>query len=247
MASFKQAALSVTNLYKAAASEHEKVYQEGYQDCLEDLLHFLDREELGLQDGEGWRVRRWATERFDAARGGSAGVESEGEEEKEESAETVRRKISPEKMERTEEARAESAPPSSETTAAMTRETNQLKSELPIQSYTVPSSEFTFSTPQIYPHPPPTNDTDMETSTDNSGLLHINLPLPRTSRNSRQNSRGLPRTGSNLSLGHGAGVKRRMPNFDFFDLGGFNGKDPFGGSGGGGGNVGGGGKRGRFT
>lgn len=58
---FKQAALSVTNLYKAAATDQEKARQGGYQDAIEDLLHFLDRENIGLQDGEGWRIREWAT------------------------------------------------------------------------------------------------------------------------------------------------------------------------------------------
>lgn len=58
---FKQAALSVTNLYKAAANNEESARAAGYQDAIEDLLLFLDRENLGLQDGEGWRIRRWAT------------------------------------------------------------------------------------------------------------------------------------------------------------------------------------------
>ena len=28
-------------------------------------MKFLDQENLGLQDGEGWRVRQWVSERFD--------------------------------------------------------------------------------------------------------------------------------------------------------------------------------------
>src|SRR5215469_11633889 len=61
---FKQAALSVTALYKTAGAEQARAYQQGYQDALEELLRFLDKENLGLQDGEGWRVRQWATERY---------------------------------------------------------------------------------------------------------------------------------------------------------------------------------------
>src|SRR5699024_9868937 len=43
------------------------VRQAGYQEAIEDLLQFLDRENLGLGDGEGWSVRRWATERLDGS------------------------------------------------------------------------------------------------------------------------------------------------------------------------------------
>ena len=62
---FKTAALSVTNLYKVSAQAESQAKEAGYQEAIEDLLHFLDRENLGLTDGEGWRVRQWATERSD--------------------------------------------------------------------------------------------------------------------------------------------------------------------------------------
>ena len=62
---FKTAALSVTNLYKAAVTDQNNSRAAGYQDALDDILRFLDSENLGLQDGEGWRVRQWATERYD--------------------------------------------------------------------------------------------------------------------------------------------------------------------------------------
>jgi hypothetical protein len=64
---FKNAALSVTNLYKSAVTDQNNSRAAGYQDALDDLLRFLDSENLGLQDGEGWRVRQWATERYDQA------------------------------------------------------------------------------------------------------------------------------------------------------------------------------------
>lgn len=65
LAAFRTAALSVTNLYKAAATSDSSSRQAGYQDALEDLIAFLDKEDLGLQDGEGWRIRQWATEKYD--------------------------------------------------------------------------------------------------------------------------------------------------------------------------------------
>ena len=63
--SFKSAALSVTNLYRAAEASERRGVQTGYQDALDDLLAFLDSQNIGLSDGEGWRVRQWATERLD--------------------------------------------------------------------------------------------------------------------------------------------------------------------------------------
>ena len=60
---FKDAATSVTNLYRQAYTKATGARQTGYQEAIEDLLSFLDRRGLGLGDGEGWEVRKWATER----------------------------------------------------------------------------------------------------------------------------------------------------------------------------------------
>lgn len=62
---FRTAALSVTKLYKSSITAQKKARAEGYQDCLDDLLQFLDKEHLGLNDGEGWKIRAWANERLD--------------------------------------------------------------------------------------------------------------------------------------------------------------------------------------
>lgn len=62
---FRTAALSVTKLYKSAIDAQKKARAEGYQDCLDELLQFLDKEHLGLDDGEGWKIRAWANERLD--------------------------------------------------------------------------------------------------------------------------------------------------------------------------------------
>ena len=65
--SFRTAALNVTNLYKSALADLDKARTDGYQEALDELLGFLDRENLGVGDGEGWRIRQWATERLDGA------------------------------------------------------------------------------------------------------------------------------------------------------------------------------------
>ncbi|KAF1817573.1 hypothetical protein P152DRAFT_454154 [Eremomyces bilateralis CBS 781.70] len=85
--SFKTAALSVTNLYRAVAAEADEAYAEGYRDAVQDLVNFLDKADLGLTDGEGWMVREWATQRFQSSSlGGEGGKESGSGSGKEESA-----------------------------------------------------------------------------------------------------------------------------------------------------------------
>ena len=79
LAAFRTAALAVTNLYKASAASDSNSHQAGYQDALEDLLAFLDKENLGLQDGEGWRVRQWATEKYDREQPANQNNESDDE------------------------------------------------------------------------------------------------------------------------------------------------------------------------
>ncbi|RPA96584.1 hypothetical protein L873DRAFT_1791562 [Choiromyces venosus 120613-1] len=61
---FKQTALSVTNLYKAAANEAQRSRRdgrvEGYQDCLEDFLAFIDRIENRGDQKTLAMLRQWA-------------------------------------------------------------------------------------------------------------------------------------------------------------------------------------------
>lgn len=242
---FKQAALSVTTLYKTAASEQAQGYQEGYQNALEDLLRFLDKENLGLQDGEGWRVRQWATEKYQGSNH-QTHLTSDNEEEAEE--ETRARSSSPvePKKETTDTAvcqapadnpstaadapRSESAPPP----APLGHTVSVTRSSPPVSA--VPSSEFTFqSSSQL----PATHDCDMSNGDtnysgvrNNSSTFQINV-IPRQARNSRRDSR----TPTASRLGPGAGSKRSLPTIDFFDIGGFNHRD----------GTNGGGKRGRFA
>ena len=64
---FRSAAVSVTSLFKAATATQKQAHTEGYQECLRDLIVFLDNENLGLGDGEGWKVRSWATEKMNGS------------------------------------------------------------------------------------------------------------------------------------------------------------------------------------
>lgn len=242
---FKQAALSVTNLYKTAASDQSRAHSEGYQDALEDLLGFLDKENLGLDDGEGWKVRQWATERLQGQAPANAGSDDEdGEEEKRarSSSPTLQRKNSQEAL-RSEPAkrssspaRADSAPPTQQPEQASASKHDTI----------LPSGDFSFRSSHAYPT---VHDIDMD-STDNSSSpinpttsapsMRVEL-IPRQTRQSTRHDRHIQRTNSrssttpqSTSLGPGAGSKRRQPFNEFFDINFFggNGKDGFGGFGG---------------
>lgn len=250
---FKTAALSVTNLYKTAASDQARARQAGYQDALDDLLAFLDKQNLGLGDGEGWRVRKWATERLDGsppAHNGSDTDDERGEIEKRarSSSPVIQRKssrdlhLNRQATRSVSPVRTESAPPAPPTTVQQ-------------QSSVFPRPEaFTFRS--LHPYP---QDVDMQlpdpaisntaTQPEIQPQLQINTTtssvrvdvVPRGSRtphrhghSSRHNTRS---STSTRNLGSGAGSKRRIPFGDFFDLGSLgDGKD----------GSGGGGKRGRF-
>lgn len=250
---FKTAALSVTNLYKTAAIDHARARQSGYQDALDDLLAFLDKQNIGLGDGEGWTVRQWATERLDGsppAHNGSDSDDERGETGKRarSSSPAIQRKSSREVLQNRQATRSvspvrtESAPPAPLPTAQQ-------------QSNVFPRTEaFTFRSSHPYPqdfdmHVPEPEASNTTSQPEVQALAHTNATtpsvrvdvVPRGSRTphrhghpTRHNTRA---STSNRTLGSGAGSKRRIPFGDFFDLGSLgDGKD----------GLGGGGKRGRF-
>ncbi|KAL8668043.1 MAG: hypothetical protein Q9202_000021 [Teloschistes flavicans] len=248
--SFKTAALSVTNLYKTAASDQARARQNGYQDALDDLLIFLDKENLGLGDGEGWRVRRWATERLD---GSSPGVAACGESDDE--------RGENEKRARSDSPVAQLKTSKHETLLAHRNESSISPinvTSVPIStppmpppptSVPIPAPEiFHFRSPQPLPQ-----DIDMASSDISASQSDIpsipTLPttpssvrvevVPRASRTPHRNSTGhssrhntRATTAMNRrSLGPGAGSKRRFDFNEYFDLGNIDGA---------------GGKRGRY-
>ena len=249
---FKAAALSVTNLYKTAASDLARAREAGYQDALDDILALLDKENLGLDDGEGWRVRQWATERLDGSP--LSHSHSDNDEDRGEARNDAQRNSSDNQRTEAED-------------KAQPREPSQTTS--PIQDDSVPtvpvtSSEqrndvfhtpeiFSFRSAQSYPQ-----DIDMQTPGGSNVMAPQSEPQPQTQvsppssavrvevvprasrtphRGSRHNTRAV---GGTRSLGTGAGSKRGFRFGDYeFDLGLGEGKE--------GASGGGGGKRGRFT
>ncbi len=245
--SFKTAALSVTKLYKTAAADQTRAREAGYQDALDDILTFLDQRNLGLDDGEGWKVRQWATERLDGSPPAHMGSDSDDDR-----GETLKRARS-------------SSPVAQRTTIQDLEQTRQpSRSTSPVRAASVPMAPpptsqpqtslshtpevFSFRSAHPYPH-----DIDMQPADTISSTAPQSEPppspavrvevVPRGSRTPHRgvnhpNRYGARSSASARALGTGAGSKRRVPLLDYFDLGSLgdvkDGRD-------------GGGKRSRFT
>lgn len=202
---FKAAALSVTKLYKTSALAESKARSDGYQECLEDLLCFLDKENIGLGDGEGWRIRGWATERLDGRDVAINTMESEDEVEK------------PERTASPEITRTSSNEPQTKRDATPSTATSQPEEPY---SYTVPSQEnFTFQSSHPYP-----NIATLDLSDSRSHDPAFAASRAAKARLSANSNKSGHRTSG--GLGRGAGTKRRWDFDDFFG-GCLGGKDPF--------------------
>ncbi|KAH7148898.1 hypothetical protein EDB81DRAFT_479801 [Dactylonectria macrodidyma] len=208
---FKAAALSVTKLYKTSAAAQSKARADGYQDCLDDLLSFLDKGRMGLGDGEGWRIRRWATERLDGRDSGSQSLESEDEADKAETSPTPETTRSNSTSQLSTQVRVDSTPP---TIPSVVEE------RAPI---VVPTQDtFTFQSTHAYPN---IATLDLSDSRPHEGPSMATARASKARMNASTN-RSVPRPGAHLS--QRTGSKRKL-NFDeIFDLGSLGAKDPFG-------------------
>jgi hypothetical protein len=224
-------------LYKTAASDQAKAYEEGYQDALEGLVSFLDKNNFGLQDGEGWGVRKWAMERYHGL-GRQSQSSGDSDEERDEdkrarsSSPILEARLSPEDSTPQKSLsmpqpilRSESAPPVPAPLQDTTRKA--------MINSTVPTSDFTFR--QLHDTP---SVVDMEIeqpvvtslSGTATGLPTVQLSViqwpQKTPTNHPHNTRSNSRQASSISgLGTGAGTKRRQPFGDFFDISGTPGRD----------------------
>ncbi|KYK56906.1 hypothetical protein DCS_03912 [Drechmeria coniospora] len=201
---FKAAALSVTKLYKTSALNESRARTEGYQECLDELLQFLDKENLGLRDGEGWKIRAWATERLDGREAIIHNTESEDEVDRSD------RTTSPELTRTSTEPQAQAqraSEPPAPTISSIPEEPARI---------IVPTQEnFTFQSSHPYPNIATLDLSDTQHAT-------------RSSKGRLNGSKSSGRTGAHL--GRGAGSKRRWDFDDFFG-GCLNSKDPFSGGG----------------
>lgn len=219
---FKQAALSVTNLYRRAADEMEIERTAGYQDAVYDLLSFLDREHIGLGDGEGWRIRQWATEK-----------QQQGPEQGRNDGDDAEEAREPSPVLESEPPIAADSSPVRETERAVTIASPQTS---PITSNAVPAPQlpqtenFTFQS--AHPYPEQTMEiTSAPTEQIQNSRPQQSRPVP-ASRPHRRGNHGPQhlRQGHRHSrtLGPGAGSKRREHFGELFGLD-LEHKDPFGG------------------
>ncbi|KAJ5217147.1 hypothetical protein N7468_010155 [Penicillium chermesinum] len=237
---FKAAALSVTNLYKNAVCEQAQAKVAGYQEAIEDLLHFLDRENLGLGDGEGWQVRQWATERCDGTASQSSDEEERVDSDKRDRSSTpvaTRKEVPTENSFR----QPQTSAPTSEPTPALQPGAASV-SQAPDSMGT--PTVFTFTAGPTFPQ---YQDLDMDIqSSDNNATppsqdgapvsVSVLPRNPRTQHRHNNIARPNPRSTQRESPAT-IGSKRKHAFPDFFDLSGMNNsKDMFGGR-----------KRGRFT
>jgi hypothetical protein len=247
LTAFKAAALSVTNLYKSAAANQGRARSEGYQDALDELLAFLDKEDIGLSDGEGWRVRRWATERLDGRDSVSQSMESDDDV----VSDKTERASSP-ILQRSQSATRLSANSNSTRTTSPVRPEPQntptvittSSEEAPVNMMP-PQATFTFRSSHSYPQDADITLSDLETSDNvrtqsHDGSVSSNSPgitITRQPRARHNNTPSRLNTRSSSSIGRGAGQKRKINFGEFFDIGNLGHKD----------GNGGGGKRGRFV
>lgn len=220
--SFRTAALNVTNLYKAALADLDRTRSDGYQEALDELLGFLDKENMGVGDGEGWRIRQWATERLEGAHPKQTSSDSDEDDMDEKRARSsspvMEHNLISDETQAPEpiiEAayRSDSAPLPAQT-GATSEETDP----------TALDHVFHFSAPQPYPF---TSNNNIANTTDTAvsdfaAAARRAFPNPRRPSN-RASSRNLQRSAAQnlFQLGNGAGQKRRLMQ-DFFNIDGFN-------------------------
>jgi hypothetical protein len=232
---FRTAALTVTNLYKSALADLERSRADGYQEALEDLVGFLNKQNLGVSDGEGWRIRQWAMEHLDGALRAQSNSDSEEEVAEEKRARSsspvIDRNSSPEETRAVEPPQHDSAQRSDSAPPPV-----QVEASSPDVQMAPPQGIFHFSSPTPYPTPDPSDASGPDPSTSTRRTVAASRrPSARPSRNLQRQA-----AANNIfPMGNGAGHKRRLMQ-EFFNIDGFN--DRRDGSGGGGS-----GKRGRLS
>ncbi|KAK3316686.1 hypothetical protein B0H66DRAFT_626043 [Apodospora peruviana] len=229
---FKAAALSVTKLYKTSTAAQSKARGDGYQDCLDDLLAFLDNEKIGVVDGDGWRIRKWITDRLEGRDAVSQIMESEDEADKGEtvaSSPRLQRSGSsvPPSTGRNDMQMRESAPPAvaPSTTQSVSPIMEEVEIVVPSQDTFTFQSSISYPSQESYMHIANLDLSDSQTHTTTT------MPTPSTPtvRNARgRNGRPISRT--TISRVHGQKRKVNLAEiFDIASLGyGNGGKDVFG-------------------
>ncbi|KAL7273751.1 hypothetical protein RUND412_003371 [Rhizina undulata] len=237
---FKQAALSVTNLYKAAATERERSYRkertEGYQECLDDILVFIEKVEGRSDPRTMEMLRQWALSRRRKAGGGGSRKSRPRTEDRDmssdvEEAPTDRhRSVSPLHQRHSPPPNITNVSPSRKVSPISHVETNPVfsfRSDVNMPRHVPPPPRFDSiedvelpdnddyaqsppTSPTIHPHAHGNHFQGRNSQTNNNGAGGMRLNSGSPSSNSL-NKHGAAR----------AGTKRRLGSLgDFFDLAG---------------------------
>lgn len=207
---FKAAALSVTRLYKSSVSAETRARADGYQDCLDDLVSFLDHQgPSGVGEPGLSKLRKWVAERREGRDASPQTFESEDETDN-----TTKTGPVPS---------APVAPPAPVAIEAAMESTPQpagppedVEEEPREPQFIVPTQDnFTFQSEHQYPN------IELLDLSDSTRSHHARAQRHRQGKSVLRNPG---------PLGRGAGSKRRLDFDDFFG-GCFGGKDPFGGNG----------------
>lgn len=245
---FRTAALSVTKLYKSSVNAQAKARAEGYQDCLDDLLQFLDKGNLGLGDGEGWKIRAWANERLGARDGSPQVMESDDDADKPDtmSSPEIHRSNSTSSIHQAPVQRQQTQPSNPTTKIQADHEPETpIVDEIAVDEseVVVPTQEtFDFRSSLPYPQTDAQNQLNFgslrlsDTRPHDSSVSHTTISTPRSSRSARHHGGSAGRRTTRIPghsgnhLGRGAGSKRHLNYEELFglaNLGQF--KDGFGG------------------
>jgi hypothetical protein len=215
---FRTAALTVTNLYKSALADLDRARSDGYQEALDDLLALLDKENLGVDDGEGWRIRQWATERLDGALPRQPTSDSDDDDMDDKRARSsspiMERNNSPDDTRSLDPAGAPAPALRSDSAPPVQMEASVTEPDLsPLHQI------FQFTASQPYPSSAAAD----AAATDISAAARRAFPAPRRSSNRAAPRNNLQRTVTQnlFQLGNGAGQKRRLMH-DFFNIDGPN-------------------------
>ncbi len=219
MSNFKQAALTVTTLYKSAAAELDRSRKEGrlegYNDCLDDLLTLLVKIEGRADANTTEQLRQWAL-----SRRRKVGRPKP----RKQQADRTDRDTSVESDTPTERPRS-SSPPFPHGAETLPPNCRSKPSNPPPRTSLNPpqAPAFTFRSDQHLPRhvPPPPETVDVELpDTDFNSPPSSPQIIPQGGYHSRSSRSSLP-PGNGHGTPRRAGNKRRFGNLnDFFDLAG---------------------------
>ncbi|KAK8114953.1 uncharacterized protein PG998_000496 [Apiospora kogelbergensis] len=238
MDAFKTAALSVTKLYKTSAAAQTKARSDGYQDCLEDLLAFLEKQNIGLNDGEGRQIRLWVNERYEGRDGPSQSAESEDEVENmkpdaapasdlHRSSSNANLPAPQQPQPQQQETRTNSAPPASASELINQKIAGNVHLPAPPAHFVVPTQDaFTFQSSMAYPSESDLNIANLDLSDNRSNDNTNHHPATQNFRPKSSRPGARPKAGHVTAKTTG---KRKINLAELFDVG----KDLFNGNGGG--------------